>query len=88
MNDIDHGINLAGEQYLWDDFAYATREGLIGDITFIEAPTASHDRGMQGQCFSKLQFDIAEAPCPASRTAQPTSACTKGQLINNRHQSA
>ncbi|MCP8479102.1 catechol 1,2-dioxygenase, partial [Pseudomonas sp. ZM24] len=25
-------INLAGDQYLWDDFAYATRDGLIGEV--------------------------------------------------------
>lgn len=64
MNDIDHGINLAGEQSLWDDFAYATREGLIGDITFIEAPTASHDRGVQGQCFSKYSSTLQKPPVP------------------------
>lgn len=66
MNDINHEINLAGEQYLWDDFAFATREGLIGDMTFIEARTAAHDSGMQGQCFSKLQFDF-ELQKPQSR---------------------
>ncbi|MBF3246952.1 catechol 1,2-dioxygenase, partial [Pseudomonas aeruginosa] len=27
-------INLAGDRYLWDDFAYATRDGLIGDLRF------------------------------------------------------
>jgi len=70
MNDIDHEINLAGEQYLWDDFAYATREGLIGDITFIEVPTAAHDRGMQSQCFSKLQFDFQLQKPPVPQAEQ------------------
>jgi catechol 1,2-dioxygenase len=27
-------INLAGDKYLWDDFAYATREGLVCDVNF------------------------------------------------------
>lgn len=29
-------INLSGDQYLWDDFAYATRDGLVGDVAFSE----------------------------------------------------
>ncbi|MFZ3206947.1 MAG: catechol 1,2-dioxygenase, partial [Pseudomonas sp.] len=39
-------INLAGEQYLWDDFAYATRDGLVGDIQFVEDAAAANDRGV------------------------------------------
>ncbi|SQC68347.1 catechol 1,2-dioxygenase [Pseudomonas aeruginosa] len=31
-------INLAGDRYLWDDFAYATRDGLIGDLRFNDDP--------------------------------------------------
>ena len=31
-------INLSGDEYLWDDFAYATRDGLVGDIRFIDVP--------------------------------------------------
>ena len=37
-------INLAGDQYLWDDFAYATRDGLVGEIKFREDGA----RGVQG----------------------------------------
>ncbi|MDF3937018.1 catechol 1,2-dioxygenase [Pseudomonas citronellolis] len=29
-------INLSGDQYLWDDFAYATRDGLVGEVNFVE----------------------------------------------------
>jgi len=29
-------INLSGDQYLWDDFAYATRDGLVGEVVFHE----------------------------------------------------
>ncbi len=29
-------INLSGDQYLWDDFAYATRDGLVGEVRFGE----------------------------------------------------
>ncbi len=29
-------INLSGDQYLWDDFAHATRDGLVGEVVFRE----------------------------------------------------
>lgn len=29
-------INLSGDQYLWDDFAHATRDGLVGEVVFGE----------------------------------------------------
>jgi len=33
-------INLAGDEYLWDDFAHATREGLVGELERIEGGVA------------------------------------------------
>lgn len=51
-------INLAGEKYLWDDFAYATRDGLVGDIRFVEDAAAARDRGVQGNRFAELDFDF------------------------------
>ena len=59
-------INLSGEQYLWDDFAYATREGLVGDISFVEDEAAARERGVQGKRFAELQFDfqLQQAPGP------------------------
>lgn len=35
-------INLAGEKYLHDDFAYATRDELIADIQFVEDSNGRH----------------------------------------------
>ena len=68
-------INLAGEQYLWDDFAYATREGLIGDVTFVEGEAAARDRGFQGNRFAEVNFDfqLQSAPVPDAeqRNARP-----------------
>ena len=29
-------INLSGDQYLWDDFAHATRDGLVGEVDFLD----------------------------------------------------
>jgi catechol 1,2-dioxygenase len=63
-------INLAGEQYLWDDFAYATREGLVGDIKFVEDAAAARDRGVQGSRFAELQFDFQLQKAPAPQAEQ------------------
>jgi catechol 1,2-dioxygenase len=60
-------INLAGEQYLWDDFAYATREGLVGDIQFVEDEGAARDRGIQGSRFAELTFDFQLQKAPLAK---------------------
>ncbi|MFK0085793.1 catechol 1,2-dioxygenase [Pseudomonas sp. NPDC090755] len=59
-------INLAGDQYLWDDFAYATRDGLIGELRFVEDAKAADARGVQGR-FAEMDFDfqLQSAPKPA-----------------------
>jgi len=62
-------INLAGEQYLWDDFAYATRDGLVGDIRFVEDQAAARDRGVQGR-FAELAFDFQLQKAPAPEAEQ------------------
>ena len=60
-------INLAGDQYLWDDFAYATRDGLIGELRFVEDAAAADARGVEGR-FAEMDFDfqLLNAPKPAS----------------------
>ncbi len=50
-------INLSGEKYLWDDFAYATRDGLIGEVTFVEDPALAAKRGVVGR-FAELSFNF------------------------------
>ena len=62
-------INLAGDQYLWDDFAYATREGLVGDIRFIDDAAAARDRGVEGR-FAELAFDFQLQAAPVSAAEQ------------------
>ncbi len=47
-------INLSGDQYLWDDFAYATRDGLVGEVTFSENGV----QGVSGRC-AQMTFDFA-----------------------------
>jgi len=33
-------INLAGDEYLWDDFAHATRDGLVGEVEQLDGGVA------------------------------------------------
>lgn len=67
-------INLAGDRYLWDDFAYATREGLVADIHFVDDAEAAKARGVTGR-FAALKFDFqlqkAVAPEAEQRSARP-----------------
>ena len=68
-------INFAGDKYLWDDFAYATRDGLIGELRFVEDAAAARDRGVQGERFAELSFDFrlqgAQSPDAEERSHRP-----------------
>lgn len=67
-------INLSGEKYLWDDFAYATREGLVGEVRFTDDAQSSAKRGVEGR-FAELSFDFqlqpAEAVTQEQRSLRP-----------------
>ncbi|WP_028696477.1 catechol 1,2-dioxygenase [Pseudomonas cremoricolorata] len=68
-------INFEGDQYLWDDFAYATRDGLIGALQFVTDPAEARDRGVEGDTFADLAFDFhlqaAHAPAAEERSERP-----------------
>lgn len=63
-------INLSGDKYLWDDFAYATRDGLVGEVEFKEDGA----RGVSGR-YAELKFDFqlqrAVAPAAEQRSLRP-----------------
>ena len=63
-------INLSGDQYLWDDFAYATRDGLVGEVVFRDDGA----RGVAGR-YAELSFDFrlqpAQAPAAELRSHRP-----------------
>ncbi|QIB51605.1 catechol 1,2-dioxygenase [Pseudomonas sp. OIL-1] len=67
-------FNFAGDEHLWDDFAYATREGLIADIQFVEDAAAASERGVEGR-FATIDFDFQLQSAPAAdaeqRSARP-----------------
>ena len=51
-------INIAGDAYLHDDFAFATREELIPGVTRNEDPDAMREHGLNAP-FVEIQFDFA-----------------------------
>ena len=50
-------INFEGDPYLWDDFAFATREGLVPDLTVITDAEKIKEKGLD-QPFSSIDFDF------------------------------
>ena len=63
-------INLSGDKYLWDDFAYATREGLVGEVQFRDDGA----REVAGR-YAELRFDFqlqqAIVPAAEQRSHRP-----------------
>jgi catechol 1,2-dioxygenase len=50
-------INIPGDTYIDDDFAFATRDGLIVDVLKVEDPKEIAARKLEGP-FSLIRFDI------------------------------
>ena len=50
-------INIDGDPYLWDDFAFATREGLVPAMTKVTDPAALRSHEVE-QPFYSIDFDF------------------------------
>lgn len=50
-------INIDGDEYLWDDFAFASREGLVPAITRITAADQIEGKGLNTG-FASIDFDF------------------------------
>jgi catechol 1,2-dioxygenase len=50
-------INIEGDEYLWDDFAFASREGLVPPIVRVEDPAAIADKDLH-QPYASIDFDF------------------------------
>ena len=61
-------INIDGDEYLWDDFAFASREGLVPPVVRTDDPAALDARRVNAP-FASIDFDfrlyrdIESAPC-------------------------
>lgn len=67
-------INLSGDKYLWDDFAYATRDGLVGQVNFVGGNAQAEQLGILGH-HAELEFDFqlqrASSPEAEQRSNRP-----------------
>jgi len=50
-------INIDGDAYLHDDFAFATRDGLIPAVQRVDDPAEIHARGLNAP-FARISFDF------------------------------
>jgi catechol 1,2-dioxygenase len=50
-------VNIDGDAYLWDDFAFASREGLVPAVERISAPEQLKQRGVD-KPFASINFDF------------------------------
>ncbi|WP_413615303.1 catechol 1,2-dioxygenase [Halomonas cupida] len=69
-------INLAGDPYTYDDFAFATRDELVVEATRIEDDEAARQRGLEarftelGAPFTEVVFDVELAATTESELQQ------------------
>ncbi|WP_128562833.1 catechol 1,2-dioxygenase [Methylobacterium crusticola] len=61
-------INLSDDPYLYDDFAFATREGLVAEVERVTEPAALARAGLDAP-FSRIRFDFALNPEVANAPA-------------------
>lgn len=64
-------INLSGDKYLWDDFAFATRDGLVGQIVFHDRKAEAVARGLKDR-FATLDFDFQLQQASSAEAQQPS----------------
>ena len=50
-------FNIEGDQYLWDDFAFATRDGLVATAHDVKDEAEIQRRGLE-KAFKHIQFDV------------------------------
>jgi catechol 1,2-dioxygenase len=66
-------INIDGDAYLHDDFAFATRGGLIPQVRRSTDPAAIHARGVNAP-FAEITFDFIPHP---EHAAAPNTVVTR-----------
>jgi catechol 1,2-dioxygenase len=72
-------INIDGDPYLWDDFAFATRDGLVPPVTRISGKAAMDEAGVE-KPFAMIRFDFTlhadTANAPQAEVARQRAAAT------------
>lgn len=72
-------INLAGDEYTFDDFAFATREELVVEANRVEDPAQAEHYGLNGP-FTHLVFDVqlVAADVPELQERHPRQRALEG----------
>jgi catechol 1,2-dioxygenase len=71
-------INIDGDAYLWDDFAFASREGLVPALQHVSDPVAIAKRDLQAP-FASIDFDFHLVD--ESANANPASGAVERSRI-------
>ena len=50
-------INIDGDEYLWDDFAFASREGLVPEVTMVEDADKLEEKELD-KPYASIDFDF------------------------------
>ena len=50
-------INIDGDEYLWDDFAFASREGLVPEVTMVEDADKLQEKTLD-KPYASINFDF------------------------------
>jgi catechol 1,2-dioxygenase len=62
-------INIDGDPYLRDDFAYATREDLIPAVNYVEGEGPGAKHGLEGR-YAEIEFDFVLQPARSDDEAK------------------
>ena len=57
MRKVTTQINIDGDEYLWDDFAFASREGLVPPVNMVEDAEHLKDKGLS-KPYASIDFDF------------------------------
>ena len=57
MRKLTTQINIDGDEYLWDDFAFASREGLVPKVTMIDDADELKEKGLD-KPYASIDFDF------------------------------
>jgi catechol 1,2-dioxygenase len=63
-------INISGDPYLYDDFAFATRDGLVPEIIQCRDEKSIRERGLEAH-FLEIEFDFVLRAAPDHAAEQP-----------------
>jgi catechol 1,2-dioxygenase len=65
-------VNIPGDTYIDDDFAFATRDGLVVQLQQVQSPAGYESLGLTGP-FTRVQFDFRLQDATSDREAIPAS---------------